>query len=193
MTRARHIPAETLVSLRQRLDTLPVRCRERRELIESTASLFGVSSDTLYRALRERRRPHSPHRSDRGKPRKLPVAEMERYCEVIAAFKIRTLNQKGRHVSTKRAIEILEKYGMNTPNGFAQPPAGVLTASTVNRYLKLWGYDHKTLIRESPAARFQAEFSNQCWQRIERSVSKFHKPNVPLRTQKKENSGCPLA
>lgn len=53
---------------------------------------------------------------------------------------------------------------MNTPHGFVQPPADVLTASTVNRYLKLWGYDHKTLIRESPAARFQAEFSSQCWQ-----------------------------
>lgn len=94
MNRSRQIPAETLVSLRGRLDTLPVRCRERRELIESTASLFGVSSDTLYRALRKRR-PHSTHRSDRGKPRTLPVAEMERYCEVIAAFKIRTLNKKG--------------------------------------------------------------------------------------------------
>lgn len=163
MTRVRQIPAETLVSLRQRLDALPVRCSERRSLIESTAALYGVSADTLYRALRERRHPHSPHRSDRGKPRKLTASEMERYCEVIAAFKIRTLNKKGRHVSTKRAIELLEKFGMNTPNGFIQPPAGVLTVSTVNRYLKLWGYDHSTLQRESPAARFQAEYANQCW------------------------------
>lgn len=164
MTRARQIPAEALVSLRQRLDTLPLRSSQRRELIKSTAHLFGVSGDTLYRALR--RRVHSPsqYRADRGKPRKLSVAEMERFCEVVAAFKIRTLNKKGRHVSTKRAIEILEQSGMKIKDEFIQPPAGVLTVTTVNRYLRLWGYDHRTLLRESPATRFQAEYSNQCWQ-----------------------------
>lgn len=164
MTRARQISAETLVSLRQRLDTLPARCRERRELVESTAHLFGISDDTLYRALRRRIHVTSRHRADCGKPRKLSVPEMERYCEVVAAFKIRTLNKKGRHVSTKRAIELLEEFGMKIENEFVKPPAGILTVSTVNRYLKLWGYDHRTLTRESPAARFQAEFSNQCWQ-----------------------------
>ena len=163
MTRARQIPAETLVSLRQRLDALPVRCRERRELVESTARLFGVSDDTLYRALRRRVHVSSNHRADRGKPRKLSVAEMERYCEVIAAFKVRTLNKKGRHVSTKRAVEILEECGMCVNNEIIKPPVGRLTVPTVNRYLKLWGYDHRTLLRESPAARFQAEYSNQCW------------------------------
>jgi hypothetical protein len=55
-----------------------------------------VSADTLYRALRQRLHSRPPHRADLGKPRKLTVAEMERYCEVIAAFKIRTLNKKGR-------------------------------------------------------------------------------------------------
>lgn len=163
MNRSRQIPAETLVSLRQRLDTLPVRCAERRALVESTADLFGVSADTLYRALRRRHHSRETHRADSGKPRKLTVAGMERYCEVIAAFKIRTLNKKGRHVSTVRAIELLERFGMHTPDGKVQPPVGTLTVSTVNRYLKLWGYDHSTLTRESPAARFQAAFSNQCW------------------------------
>jgi len=163
MTRARQIPAETLVSLRQRLDTLPARCPERRELVASTAHLFGVSNDTLYRALRRRIHVSSKHRADCGKPRKMPVAEMERYCEVVAAFKVRTLNKKGRHVSTKRAVEILEECGMRVKNEIIKPPAGVLTVTTVNRYLKLWGYDHRTLLRESPAARFQAEYSNQCW------------------------------
>jgi hypothetical protein len=43
---------------------------------------------------------------------------MEHYCEVIAAFKIRTCNKKGRHVSTARAIELLEEYGIDTPQGF---------------------------------------------------------------------------
>ena len=141
MTR-KQIPTEALINLRRRLDLLPKRCPERRLLIKETAKLYGVSIDTLYRALRERVRPKALHRSDRGTPRKLDQASMERYCEVIAAFKIRTCNKKGRHVSTERAIELLEEFGMETPNGFIQPPKGVLTKPTVNRYLKAWGYDH---------------------------------------------------
>lgn len=88
---------------------------------------------------------------------------MERYCEIIAAFKIRTSNKKGRHVSTARAIELLEEYGMETPDGFIQPPPGLLTKSTINYYLKAWGYDHTSMTRQPPAVRFQAESSNQCW------------------------------
>jgi hypothetical protein len=89
---------------------------------------------------------------------------MERYCEVIAACKIRTQNQKGRHISTNRAIELLEKYGMETPDGWVQPSPGLLTKSTVNYYLKAWGYDHTSMTRQPPAVRFQAEASNECWQ-----------------------------
>jgi hypothetical protein len=29
--------------------------------------------------------------------------------------------------------------------------------TTVNRYLRQWGYDHETLLRQSAAVRFQAE------------------------------------
>lgn len=108
-------------------------------------------------------RPKAIHRSDRGTPRKLSQVEMERYCEVIAAFKIRTSNQKGRHVSTARAIELLEEFGMETPSGLIQPPKGVLTKPTVNRYLKAWGYEHQRMIRQPPAIRFQAQHSNECW------------------------------
>ena len=89
---------------------------------------------------------------------------MERYCEVIAAMKIRTNNKKGRHLSTTQAIELLEKYGMETPDGFVQPPKDLLKKSTVNYYLKAWGYSHNSLTRQPPAVRFQAEQSNQCWQ-----------------------------
>jgi len=88
---------------------------------------------------------------------------MEHYCEVIAAFKLRTRNQKGRHVSTARAIELLEEHGIDKPQGFVQPPKGLLTRSTVNYYLQAWGYDQERLTRQPPAVRFQAEFSNQCW------------------------------
>lgn len=142
---------------------LPSRCRERRLLVEETAQLYGVSSDTLYRALRNSSRPRSIHRSDSGTPRKLSLCEMELYCEVIAALKIRTCNKKGRHVSTARAIELLEEYGMDTPQGFIKPPKGLLTKATVNRYLKAWGYDHLTMTRQPPAVRFQAQHSNECW------------------------------
>src|SRR5438874_9683223 len=42
-------------------------------------------------------------------------------------------------------------------------PASLLTKTTVNRYLKRWGYDHPTLLKQPPAVRFQAEHSNECW------------------------------
>jgi len=159
----KQIPAEALINLRQRLDILPSRCQERSLLVEETATLYGVSTDTLYRALRQYSRPKTINRSDSGSPRKLSSKEMELYCEVIAAMKIRTCNKKGRHVSTARAIELLEDSGMNTPYGFIQPAKGLLNKTTVNRYLKTWGYDHLTMTQQPPAVRFQADYSNQCW------------------------------
>lgn len=160
MSRSRQIPVESLVSLQMRLDSLPARCAERRGLIESAANLYGVSSDTVRRALRQRTRAKIAYRADRGQPRVISTAELKEYCEIIAAIKIRTLNRKGRHVSTIWAIRILENPGIKTPNGFVRLPVGVLTKATANRYLKKWGYNHSTLVKESPAARFQAEHSN---------------------------------
>jgi hypothetical protein len=157
------ISAAALVNLRQRLDLLPARCRERKAIIHETASLYGISKDTLYRLLRELPRPKALRRIDRGQPRKLSQSEMEGYCEVIAACKIRTRNKKGRHLSTKRIIELLEQHGVETPNGLVQADPGVLTKTTVNRYLKMWGYDQERMTREPPAVRFQADNSNDCW------------------------------
>ena len=159
----KQIPAEALINLRQRLDMLPSRCPERSSLVEDTATLYGVSSATLYRLLRQHSGPKAINRSDSGSPRKLSLVEMELYCEVIAAMKIRTCNKKGRHISTARAIELLSEHGMNTPNGFIQPAQGLLNKTTVNRYLKKWGYDHLRMTRQPPVVRFQADYSNQCW------------------------------
>ena len=159
----KQIPPEALVKLRSRLELFPPRSRQRRVLIEEVSALYGVSVDTLYRYLRKQARPTAIQRSDQGKPRKLKSSEMEKYCEIIAAMKIRTQNKKGRHLSTARAIELLEEYGMETPDGFVQAPSGLLKKSTVNYYLKAWGYDHTSLTRQPPAVRFQAEQSNQCW------------------------------
>jgi len=142
---------------------LPSRCRERRNLIEETASLYGVSTDTLYRSLRQNSRPKALNRADSGTPRKLALPEMELYCEVIATFKIRTCNKKGQHISPARAIELLEEYGIETAQGFVKPPKGVLTKSTINYYLKAWDYDRKPMTRQPPAVHFQAEHSNDSW------------------------------
>jgi hypothetical protein len=85
---------EALVSLRHRLSGLPSRCKERRSIMQETANLYDVSESTLYRTLKEHKRPKPLRRSDRGKPRVLPSELMETYCEVIAAMKIRSSNKK---------------------------------------------------------------------------------------------------
>ena len=78
-SRRRQVPSEALVNLRRRLDGLPARHPDRKVILEAAASLYGISRATLYRALRQHLRPKSVRRADRGKPRKLPAAEMERY------------------------------------------------------------------------------------------------------------------
>jgi hypothetical protein len=131
--------------------------------MQDTAALYGVAEVTLYRAVRERSRPRALHRTDAGVPRVLPRVQMERYCEVIAALKLRTSNKQGRHLSTAEALRLLEAYGVETPDGHVQASPGILTKATVNRYLKRWGYDWATLRRPPPAVRFQARYSNACW------------------------------
>lgn len=163
-TRGGGVPAEALLDLRRRLDHLPPRHAERRVLVEGTAALFGVSRATIYRALRGHLRPEGQRRTDRGTPRKMPQAEMERFCEVIAALKIRTTNKKGRHLSTAHAIELLEEHGVETPDGDVRAAPGVLNRATVNRYLALWGYDHAHMTRAPAAVRFEAKHGNALWQ-----------------------------
>ena len=158
------IPADSLVQLRQRLANLPPRSAERAVQIRAVATLYGLSPATVYRALREFGKPSAAHRADFGRPRILTRAEMERYCELIAALKLRTTNRNGRHLSTQRAIELLEEFGVETREGLVQAPRGVLKRPTVNRYLALWHLDHSRLTRERAAVRFQAEHSNECWQ-----------------------------
>ena len=131
------IPAEALLDLRRRLDGLPPRHAARRALVESTADLFGVSRATLYRALAGQLQPRGLRRADRGQPRKMARGELERYCEIVAALKLRTSNLKGRRLSTSRCIELLETHGVETPQGLVRAPEGLLHRATVNRYLSL--------------------------------------------------------
>jgi hypothetical protein len=90
--------------------------------------------------------------------------ELEHYCELVAALKLRTTNKQGRRLSTQRAIELLEEHGVETAEGLVKAPPGVLHRPTVNRYVALWHLDRPHLRRPPPAVRFQAEHSNDCWQ-----------------------------
>jgi hypothetical protein len=152
------------VALRRRLERLAPRDPERSRLLADTARLYDVSRATLYRQLREQGRPHALHRADRGRPRVLPPAALRRYCEVIAALKLRTTNGKGRHLSTRRAIALLEEHGVETPDGHVRAPAGLLRRATVDRHLLGWGYDRERMGRPPAAVRFEAERSNALWQ-----------------------------
>jgi hypothetical protein len=157
------VPIEALATLRRRLAALPARHADRKLLMESTAQLYAISRATLYRLLRGDRRPRDASRADRGVTRVMPADELERVCEVVAAMKIRTTNRKGRHLSTVRVLELLEKHGVDTPDGFVKLDKGRITASTLNRHLNRLGYDHGRMIRVPPAVRFQAEHSNAIW------------------------------
>ncbi len=163
MPRGGGVPAEALSALRRRLIGLSARHPERSALMASTAQLYAVSRATLYRLLRGDRRPKDAHRADHGRPRAMPAAEVERWCEIVAAMKVRTTNKKGRHLSTVRTLQLLVEHGVETPDGFQKLTPGKLTASTVNRHLRRLGYDHEKMTRQPPAIRFQAECANALW------------------------------
>jgi hypothetical protein len=163
MPRGGGVPADALSSLRRRLAALPARHPQRTVLISSTAQLYAVSRASLYRLLCGDRRPKDVHRADRGRPRAMPAAEIERWCEIIAAMKVRTTNKKGRHLSTVRTLQLLVEHGVDTPDGFQKLAPDKLSASTINRHLRRLGYDHERMTRQPPAVRFQAEFANALW------------------------------
>jgi hypothetical protein len=161
--RGARIPAEALIALRARLATLAPRDTARAREVARVAELYGVSVSSVYRRLRELHRPKGLRRADRGVPRAVPGAELERFCEIVAALKVRTENGKGHRLSTVRAIELLEEHGVDTPEGRARAPKGLLSATTVNRWLRTWGYDHARMTRAPPAVRFEASHANELW------------------------------
>ena len=96
MPKGSAVPIEALSTLRRRLAAMPARHPERGALMNATAELYAVSRATLYRLLRGDRRPKDAYRADRGRPRSMPAPEIERWCEIIAAMKVRTTNKRGR-------------------------------------------------------------------------------------------------
>jgi hypothetical protein len=157
------IPEARLIELKKSLDLLPKRSAERKKIVHAFGELYGVSTSSVYRALRRRWKPKGLRRSDTGVARVLPTSEMEKYCQIIAAMKIRTRNKKGHHLPTPEAIRLLEEFGIETRQGLIKAPKSILKKTTVNRYLRSWGYDIRSLDIEPVAVRFQANHSNECW------------------------------
>lgn len=104
---------------------------------------------------------------------------MDRYVEIVAALKIRTSNKKGRHLSTARAIRLLEEDGVETPEGLVRAPPGLLKRATVDRVLRASGLDHARVTRPIAAVRFQAKRSNELWH-FDMSPSDLKQVEAPL-------------
>ena len=157
------LPLESIIILHNNLIGLSTRNPEKKRLQEEAAKGFGVSLSTVRRSLRNYRNPKS-RRRDFNHSRIINVAEMQTYCELITALKIRTTNKKGRHLSTPRALWILENHGVEVDGKKVIAPKNVLKKSTVNRYLKRLGFSPKGLLLEPIVVHFQAEQSNGLWQ-----------------------------
>jgi len=156
------IPEERLIELQNKLSLFPSKSSDKKIIITEFADHYGVSVNTVYRRLRERKRPKPVRLSDFGTPRNISRTEMVRYCQIIAAMKIKTNNKKNHHLSTSEAIRLLE-YGVKTPDGFVKISKSLIKKSTINRYMKKWGYTLETLSIEPTSVRFQAKYSNECW------------------------------
>ena len=160
---SKKLPPEALVRLKQMLDELPPRAAARRQLMEKGASSYGISLQSLYRQLSNHFKPRSAKRADYGCPRQLSQELMVKYCELIAALRVRTTHKKNRNLSTSESIRILEEYGVETEEGLVKIPHGILSKSTVNRYLKHFNLTSDSFHKQAPAVRFQAEKSNELW------------------------------
>ena len=158
------IPLESIIILHNNLVGLSARNPEKRRLQEEVAKGFDVSLSTIRRVLRNYRKPKSARRSDFNHPRVISAAEMQYYCDLIAALKKRTTNKQDRHLSTPTALWILENHGIGVDGNIVIAPKNVLKKSTVNRHLKRFGFSPKGLLLEPTVVHFQAEQSNEFWQ-----------------------------
>ncbi len=161
---AKLIPTEQLIALYNKMLPYSARHAERKILIRSFADSFGVCESTVRRQLRKHVLLNNTSRFDMNRPRVTSADEMLLYCQIIAALKLRTSNKKNKHLSTQTCITILEKHGVNLEQGLIKAPKGTLKKTTINRYLKNWGYDQVSMKIEPPVVRFEAEHSNDCWQ-----------------------------
>jgi hypothetical protein len=160
---AKIIPTDAIIILHNRLSALSARDPMRRLIVAEAAEFYSVSHAKVYRALRQQHKPKTAHRADYNHPRAISSEEMRKYCELIAALKLRTNNKKNRHLSTKECIRLLENYGVETSKGLVTAPKGLLKSSTINRFLNRYGLDFPSLCIQPTVVHFQAEYSNECW------------------------------
>lgn len=134
-----HIPLEALIILQNNLDILSLRHPNRKLLIEEMAGLYGASVSTVHRSISCHFLLHATRRADYNRPGVMSRELMGRYCQVIAALKIRTTDDKGLHLSTKDNIRILEESGAKTLDRTIGNPKNLLKISIISRYLNRWG------------------------------------------------------
>jgi hypothetical protein len=99
--------------VRRHLVALPARHPERSILMASTAQLYANSRATLYRLLRGDRRPKDAHRSDRGRPRSLSAPRDRTLVRNRHRHEGADHQQKGRHLSTTRILQLLVEHGVD--------------------------------------------------------------------------------
>jgi hypothetical protein len=166
------IPDEILLELAEQLARLKPRDTERRRLIERTAHLLACSPKTVYRQVAKFHGPKRCTRADKGLPRRRPEADFKRWVEIVAAIKLATRNKQGRHLSTSRAIELAEE-GVYLEGRFEQIPRGVFRRTCCDEWMRRLGISVRNSLRQTPAIRFEATHSNECWQ-FDISVSDAH-------------------
>jgi len=160
----KRIPLEALVVLNNQLSSLQARDSSRRIYTAEVAKNYGVSTSSVYRALQKSTLLHCNKRSDYNNPRIHSQSGMRKYCEIIAALRLRTRNKKNHGLSILDSIRLLEEYGVKTNEGLIKAPKGLLKRSTVSRYILRWKLDQKSLSVEPTVRRFEAIQSNDCWQ-----------------------------
>ena len=158
------LPVDTIIMLHNKLGTITARNPQRKLIIQEAATFYGVSTSTIYRYLRKHERLSTVRRTDYNKPRLTSEGQIKRYCYLIAALRRRSSNKKGRHLSIRACIKILENYGIETKEGLIRAPLGLLKKSTVSFYLNRLGLGYNNLEVSTPFVRFQAQYSNECWQ-----------------------------
>ena len=83
---AKRIVVEVLIDLRRRLDRLPSRSAERRDIVHQAAELYGISESTLYRQLEKLYRPKALRRADHGVPRVLSNVHSAPQQQIVLYF-----------------------------------------------------------------------------------------------------------
>jgi hypothetical protein len=139
---------------------------KRGELVKRwSESIPGLSRDILYSRFREMKsgnRIRETKRSDAGKPKVNP--DSKKFAEdmkVISAIKMSPTTsrsgkffQNGQELSTSSAVQIAFSQGMIETK---------YSVNTVNKWLRQFGYNSKSIRQEIASLHLDSELSNQVW------------------------------